>query len=140
MLWTCWPRLDLSEGTITKRNLQEIFLNIFCISKNIRGLYIAVSYRGNERDGGITQNGFRFLLMDTPSQVWRFVLSYLQTTQKWNMDLIECISFIFQLSFSQIGKVRIYFRFLSRTFVSRVLYECGFSCSIIRLVGSPITR
>ncbi|GAV08055.1 hypothetical protein RvY_17806 [Ramazzottius varieornatus] len=59
---------------------------------------------GNERDGGITQNGFRFLLMDTPSQVWRFVLSYLQTTQKWNMDLIECISFIFQLSFSQTGK------------------------------------
>ncbi|OWA51380.1 General transcription factor IIH subunit 4 [Hypsibius exemplaris] len=58
----------------------------------------------NSTESGITQNGFRFLLMDTPSQVWRFILAYLHTVPKWGMDLIECISFIFQLSFSQIGK------------------------------------
>ncbi|XP_055351235.1 general transcription factor IIH subunit 4-like [Paramacrobiotus metropolitanus] len=58
----------------------------------------------SSREGDITHDGFRFLLMDTPTQIWNFILAYLQSVQKWNMNLVECIAFIFQLSFSQIGK------------------------------------
>ena len=32
-------------------------------------------------DQFITQSGFQFLLMDTPSQVWYFMLQYLDTVE-----------------------------------------------------------
>ena len=46
----------------------------------------------------------QFLLMDTPSQVWFFILKYLDTVEEKSMDLAECLNFLFQLSFAQYGK------------------------------------
>ena len=53
----------------------------------------------------ITQEGFQFLLMDTSSQVWYFLLQYLDTVHSRGLDLVSCLSFLFQLSFSTLGKV-----------------------------------
>ncbi|KAK7487264.1 hypothetical protein BaRGS_00021492 [Batillaria attramentaria] len=52
----------------------------------------------------ITQEGFQFLLMDTASQVWYFLLQYLDTVQSRGLDLVSCLAFLFQLSFSTLGK------------------------------------
>jgi transcription initiation factor TFIIH subunit 4 len=52
----------------------------------------------------ITPAGFQFLLMDTPSQIWYFILQYLDTTEERSMDLAECLQFLFQLSFCTVGK------------------------------------
>ena len=59
------------------------------------------------REGGdvtITSAGFQFLLMDSPSQVWYFMLQYLETCDKYGLDVSECLNFLFQLSFSELGK------------------------------------
>jgi len=58
----------------------------------------------NEGEPVITAEGFQFLLMDTASQVWFFLLQYLDTVQSRGMDLVECLTFLFQLSFSTLGK------------------------------------
>lgn len=60
----------------------------------------------DEEDGAcvITREGFQFLLLDTASQVWYFMLQYLDTVSSRNMDLVECLTFLFQLSFSTLGK------------------------------------
>ncbi|XP_042202535.1 general transcription factor IIH subunit 4 [Callorhinchus milii] len=52
----------------------------------------------------ITSAGFQFLLLDTSSQLWYFMLQYLQTAEARGMDLVEILSFVFQLSFSTLGK------------------------------------
>jgi len=52
----------------------------------------------------ITRSGFQFLLMDRSSQVWYFILQYLNSVSARGMSLVECLSFLFQLSFSQLGK------------------------------------
>ncbi|XP_067865728.1 general transcription factor IIH subunit 4 isoform X2 [Heterodontus francisci] len=52
----------------------------------------------------ITSAGFQFLLLDTCSQLWYFMLQYLHTAESRNMDLVEILSFVFQLSFSTLGK------------------------------------
>ncbi|XP_013394189.1 general transcription factor IIH subunit 4 [Lingula anatina] len=52
----------------------------------------------------ITASGFQFLLMDTASQVWFFMLQYLDTVESRGMDIVEALSFLFQLSFSTLGK------------------------------------
>jgi len=52
----------------------------------------------------ITRSGFQFLLMDRSSQVWYFILQYLNSVSARGMDIVECLSFLFQLSFSQLGK------------------------------------
>ncbi|BFZ20616.1 hypothetical protein BsWGS_23655 [Bradybaena similaris] len=52
----------------------------------------------------ITAEGFQFLLLDTSSQVWFFLLQYLETVQSRNLNLVECLSFLFQLNFSTLGK------------------------------------
>lgn len=61
----------------------------------------------DEEDGSfvITREGFQFLLMDTPSQVWYFLLQYLSTVNSRGLSLAECLTFLFQLSFSSLGKV-----------------------------------
>ncbi|XP_032872755.1 general transcription factor IIH subunit 4-like [Amblyraja radiata] len=53
----------------------------------------------------ITSAGFQFLLLDTSSQLWYFMLQYLHTAETRKMDLVEILSFVFQLSFSTLGKV-----------------------------------
>ncbi|XP_061912742.1 general transcription factor IIH subunit 4 [Entelurus aequoreus] len=52
----------------------------------------------------ITSAGFQFLLLDTTSQLWYFTLQYLKTAQFRKMDLVEILSFLFQLSFSTLGR------------------------------------
>jgi len=52
----------------------------------------------------ITRSGFQFLLMDRSSQVWYFIVQYLNSVSMRGMNLVECLSFLFQLSFSQLGK------------------------------------
>ncbi len=52
----------------------------------------------------ITKAGFQFLLMETSSQVWYFMLQYLDTVTTRNMSLVECLNFLFQLSFATLGK------------------------------------
>ena len=60
----------------------------------------------NDEDGShnITKSGFQFLLMETSSQVWYFILQYLDTAQSRNLSLAECLNFLFQLSFATLGK------------------------------------
>ncbi len=57
-------------------------------------------------DGSVmlTSQGFQFLLMDTQSQVWHFMLQYLNTCDNHGVTLIECLSMLFQLSFSTLGR------------------------------------
>ena len=43
--------------------------------------------------------------MDTSAQVWYFMLQYLDTTSSRSLDLVECLGFLFQLSFSTLGQV-----------------------------------
>lgn len=60
----------------------------------------------DEGDGSpiITQAGFQFLLLDTASQVWYFILQYLDTIEARGLNLVECLTFLFQLNFSTLGK------------------------------------
>ncbi|XP_029157028.1 general transcription factor IIH subunit 4 [Nylanderia fulva] len=60
----------------------------------------------DETDGNlvITQAGFQFLLLDTASQVWYFILQYLDSLETRGLDLVECLTFLFQLNFSTLGK------------------------------------
>lgn len=52
----------------------------------------------------ITRQGFQFLLLDTQSQVWYFMLQYLDTCEQRKLILSECLSMLFQLSFSTLGR------------------------------------
>lgn len=54
----------------------------------------------------ITRQGFQFLLLDRHAQVWHFLLQYLDTVEQRGLDLVECLTFLFQLSFSTLGKVK----------------------------------
>lgn len=60
----------------------------------------------NEQDGSsvLTSQGFQFLLMDTQSQVWHFMLQYLNTCEQRGLSLVECLSMLFQLSFATLGR------------------------------------
>ncbi|KAK9507244.1 hypothetical protein O3M35_007148 [Rhynocoris fuscipes] len=60
----------------------------------------------DEEDGSpvITREGFQFLLLDTPAQVWYFMLQYLDTVESRGLDLVQCLAFLFQLSFTILGK------------------------------------
>uniref|UniRef100_A0A8D9DV28 General transcription factor IIH subunit 4 n=1 Tax=Cacopsylla melanoneura TaxID=428564 RepID=A0A8D9DV28_9HEMI len=51
----------------------------------------------------ITKDGFQFLLLETPAQVWYFILKYLETVESKGLDLVECLTFLFQLKFSTLG-------------------------------------
>lgn len=52
----------------------------------------------------ITKQGFQFLLLDTQAQVWHFMLQYLDTCEQRGLSLPECLSMLFQLSFSTLGR------------------------------------
>lgn len=60
----------------------------------------------NETDGSsvLTSQGFQFLLMDTQSQVWHFMMQYLNTCEQRGLSLVDCLSMLFQLSFSSLGR------------------------------------
>ncbi|CAI8016686.1 General transcription factor IIH subunit 4, partial [Geodia barretti] len=53
----------------------------------------------------ITTRGFQFLLLERSTQVWFFIINYLQVvTAERGFNLLECLSYLFQLSFSTLGK------------------------------------
>lgn len=70
-------------------------------------LIVRVFHSRDEEDGSpvITRQGFQFLLLDRQAQVWHFVLQYLDTVEQCGLDLAECLTFLFQISFSTLGKV-----------------------------------
>lgn len=72
----------------------------------VRILLHAGLMKRDEDDGSpvITREGFQFLLLDTPAQVWYFILQYLDTVESRGLNLVECLTFLFQLSFSTLGK------------------------------------
>lgn len=53
----------------------------------------------------ITADGFQFLLLDTSSQVWYFMTKYLELVESKGLSLVECLTFMFQLSFCTLGQV-----------------------------------
>lgn len=52
----------------------------------------------------ITRQGFQFLLQDTQTQVWHFMLEYLDSCESRGLVLSECLSMLLQLSFSTLGR------------------------------------
>ncbi|XP_041984335.1 general transcription factor IIH subunit 4 [Aricia agestis] len=52
----------------------------------------------------ITKAGFQFLLLSTTKQVWLFLQHYLHTAEKRSLSAAECLAFLYQLSFSTLGK------------------------------------
>jgi len=57
-----------------------------------------------DRIPSITNQGFQFLLLDTASQVWYFIVKYLETVEGRGIKLAECISFLLALSFATLGR------------------------------------
>ena len=59
-----------------------------------------------ETDGApiITRKGFQFLLIETHAQVWFFIVQYLISAEERGMNITSCLNFLFQLSFSTLGK------------------------------------
>ncbi|EFA07302.1 general transcription factor IIH subunit 4 [Tribolium castaneum] len=72
----------------------------------VRILLHAGLMKRDEEDGSpvITRQGFQFLLLDRQAQVWHFLLQYLDTVEQRGLSLVECLTFLFQLSFSTLGK------------------------------------
>ncbi|XP_055902710.1 general transcription factor IIH subunit 4 [Eupeodes corollae] len=99
--WRCVLHYMVGGGTTSKGQDSE------GISPDaVRILLHANLMKRDERDGtpSITRQGFQFLLLDTRSQVWHFMLQYLDTCQERNLSLPECLSMLFQLSFSTLGR------------------------------------
>lgn len=72
----------------------------------VRILLSANLMKPDENDGVrvITRQGFQFLLLDTQAQIWHFMLQYLDTCEERGLNLSECLSMLFQLSFSTLGR------------------------------------
>lgn len=54
----------------------------------------------------ITNKGFQFLLQDVNTQVWAFLLQYLNMAEVLQMDLVEVLNFLFQLGSLELGEVK----------------------------------
>lgn len=69
-------------------------------------LHANLMKRDTDTDGSpvITRQGFQFLLLDVQAQVWHFMLQYLDTCETRGLNLPECLSMLFQLSFSTLGR------------------------------------
>lgn len=63
-----------------------------------------IVFEQNEPMPCITSDGFQFLLMDTKSQIWLFVLKLLELIDSKSSNLIECLTFLLQLNFSTYGR------------------------------------
>lgn len=61
-----------------------------------------LAFDEGEKSTSITSSGFQFLLLDTSSQVWYFMVQYLNS--KNGPTLVQCLSFLFQTGFSVLGK------------------------------------
>lgn len=69
-------------------------------------LHANLMKRDTDTEGSpvITRQGFQFLLLDVQAQVWHFMLQYLDTCEARGLNLPECLSMLFQLSFSTLGR------------------------------------
>lgn len=63
-----------------------------------------VVFEPNEPLPCITSDGFQFLLMDTKSQIWLFVLKLLEMVDSRSSNLAEILTFLMQLNFSTHGR------------------------------------
>lgn len=63
-----------------------------------------IIFEQNEPMPCITSDGFQFLLMDTKSQIWLFVLKLLELIDSKSSNLVECLTFLLQLNFSTHGR------------------------------------
>ena len=75
------------------------------VSEEVAGVLITsglLSFSETEKTTSITSAGFQFLLLDTSSQVWFFMVQYLNSKDK--STLVQCLSFLFQTGFSVLGK------------------------------------
>jgi transcription initiation factor TFIIH subunit 4 len=52
----------------------------------------------------ITPAGFQFLLLEMSSQIWFFILKYLENAEASGTDIVDCLTFLFQLSYLRLGK------------------------------------
>ncbi|XP_067643795.1 general transcription factor IIH subunit 4 [Eurosta solidaginis] len=98
--WRCVLHYMVGTGSSSKSQDSE------GISPDaVRILLHANLMKRDERDGiTITRQGFQFLLLDTQTQVWHFMLQYLDTCEERGLSLPECLSMLFQLSFSTLGR------------------------------------
>jgi len=87
----------MTGSTTEGGGISEVIINVLIKAGLLR-------LHAEERTTSITSAGFQFLLMDTVTQVWYFMLQYLETTDQHKTDLVECLSFLFQISFSTYGK------------------------------------
>ncbi|ESN92698.1 hypothetical protein HELRODRAFT_69505, partial [Helobdella robusta] len=65
---------------------------------------LILEYVSSSSDPYITAAGFQFLLMDTPTQVWTFLLKYLERIESNESDLVECLSLLLTINFLTLGK------------------------------------
>lgn len=63
-----------------------------------------IVFEEKEPDPCITSDGFQFLLMDTKSQIWLFVLKLLEMIDTRGSNMVECLTFLMQLNFSTHGR------------------------------------
>lgn len=63
-----------------------------------------IVFEQNEPMPYITSDGFQFLLMDTKSQIWLFVLKLLEIIDQRSNNLVECLTFLLELNFSTHGR------------------------------------
>lgn len=99
--WRCVLHYMVGAGSNSKNRENE------GISPDaVRILLHANLMRRDERDGtpSISRQGFQFLLLDSQAQVWHFMLQYLDTCEERGLNLPECLSMLFQLSFSTLGR------------------------------------
>lgn len=63
-----------------------------------------IKFEANDPMPYITSDGFQFLLMDTKSQIWLFVLKLLELIDSKSSNMTECLTFLLQLNFSTHGR------------------------------------
>ncbi|UYV75536.1 GTF2H4 [Cordylochernes scorpioides] len=106
--------VELRARSLNSRNILHYMVgNATPISQDVisvllhAGLMTPDTSSNGQHSHIITKEGFQFVLMDVVSQVWHFVVQYLTMLQESEMDLVECLNFLFQLSFTTLGKVRV---------------------------------
>ncbi|CAG8566902.1 8772_t:CDS:2 [Paraglomus occultum] len=75
--------------------------------KAVRDLLVRsglMSLRLDNNELKITNKGFQFLLQDVNTQVWAFLLQYLDYAEVLQMDLVEVLNFFFMLGSLELGQ------------------------------------
>ncbi|KAI8061008.1 RNA polymerase II transcription factor B subunit 2 [Gongronella butleri] len=88
--------LHYMVGTLTSRKPSAGVLNLLERSQLMK--------KGEQNQLEITNKGFQFLLQDVNTQVWAFLLQYLNVAEMLQMDLVEVLNFLFQLGASELGE------------------------------------